>query len=87
MAGEADASAEVRAAFGRFDTDDDWLLDMHEFGRALARLTGRDRSAQEVERLFRVTDVDGDGLVSLPEFEECVRHGPAAPDGDPHGPA
>ncbi|WP_185922042.1 EF-hand domain-containing protein [Streptomyces sp. WAC06614] len=72
MEGESDACTEVRAAFGRFDTDDDWLLDMSEFGRALARLTGRDRSPQEVERLFLVADVDGDGLISLPEFEDCV---------------
>ncbi|MFG2291777.1 EF-hand domain-containing protein [Streptomyces sp. NPDC048603] len=72
MEAGANEQADVRTVFGTFDTDDDWMLDVHEFGRALARLTWHGRSPEEVERLFLRADVDGDGLLTLPEFEECV---------------
>ncbi|MFD3698861.1 EF-hand domain-containing protein [Streptomyces sp. NPDC058646] len=71
--GDADARPGVRTVFEAFDTDDDWLLDVHEFGGAIGRLTGQSLSGESLEHLFRMTDVDGDGLVSLPEFEDCVR--------------
>ncbi|MFF4872948.1 EF-hand domain-containing protein [Streptomyces sp. NPDC090109] len=70
---EANASDGTRAVFGEFDTDDDWLLDVHEFGGAVKRLTGRDLDDDALRRLFRRADVDGDGLVSLPEFEGSLK--------------
>ncbi|MFF5448757.1 EF-hand domain-containing protein [Streptomyces sp. NPDC012888] len=63
----------IRAEFSAWDRDDDWLLDEEEFSGALTRLTGGDRPPEELLRLFRVADVDGDGLVSLPEFQGCVQ--------------
>ncbi|MFB7037390.1 MULTISPECIES: EF-hand domain-containing protein [unclassified Streptomyces] len=70
---EANAPEETRAVFGEFDTDDDWLLDVHEFGGAVERVTGRKFDPDALRRLFRGADVDGDGLVSLPEFEGCLK--------------
>ncbi|WP_412075638.1 EF-hand domain-containing protein [Streptomyces xanthophaeus] len=67
------AADKVRAVFREWDTDDDWLVDVHEFCGGMGRLTGRTRSQEELVRLFRETDVDGDGLISLPEFEGCLR--------------
>ncbi|MFF4172858.1 EF-hand domain-containing protein [Streptomyces sp. NPDC001744] len=67
------APTEVRAVFGEFDTDDDWRLDVREFGRAVRRLTGREHDDEALRHLFRKADVDGDGLVTLPEFEDCLK--------------
>ncbi|RSS46118.1 EF-hand domain-containing protein [Streptomyces sp. WAC08241] len=70
---EADAPDSTRAVFGEFDTDDDWLLNVHEFGGAVRRLTGRTLDDDALRHLFRRADIDGDGLVSLPEFEGCLK--------------
>ncbi|MEU9146684.1 EF-hand domain-containing protein [Streptomyces sp. NPDC048349] len=70
---DTEGRPEVRAVFGAFDTDDDWMLDVHEFSDAMARLTGRHLGDEALLHLFRTADVDGDGLVTLPEFEDCLK--------------
>lgn len=56
----------TRLAFQKFDTDHDGYIDMHELQMA-TKMKG------SIEPLMEEADVDGDGRISLPEFQKLLR--------------
>jgi solute carrier family 25 phosphate transporter 23/24/25/41 len=69
--GGASSSAEVEAAFGRFDADRSGAIERGELQRALARL-GLPSSDDYVDDVFSQYDTDGSGAIDLREFKGYV---------------
>jgi CRP-like cAMP-binding protein len=79
----ADTAETVRAQFKAFDLDDSSMLDRHEVANLLTMLRISQRNelpaadrglvrmptAREIDRAIATMDADGDGLVTLAEFE------------------
>eukprot|EP01052_Picozoa_sp_SAG31_P006566 SAG31_NODE_303_length_18065_cov_5.733107_8_plen_323_part_00 len=79
----AESAAAVRSKFAAFDLDDNSLLDRHEVANLLTMLRIAKQSAAhgggagpikmptaaEIDRALAKMDADGDGLVTLAEFE------------------
>ena len=62
---------DVRAAFKRFDANGDGALSKNELSAAL-KSSGHSYSEVEVDAIFSLGDVDGDGEVSLQEFVDLM---------------
>ena len=62
---------DVRAAFKRFDANGDGALSKNELSAAL-KSSGHSYSDVEVDAIFSLGDVDGDGEVSLQEFVDLM---------------
>ena len=67
----ASSSAEVEAAFRRFDADKSGEIERGELQRALARL-GLPSSDEYVDDVFSQYDADGSGSIDLREFKGYV---------------
>jgi len=62
---------DVKAAFKRFDSNGDGALDRKELGAAM-KSSGQSYSDVEIDAIFSLGDIDGDGEVSLQEFVELM---------------
>lgn len=58
---------DVRAAFKRFDRNGDGALDKQELSAAL-KSSGQSYSNMEVDAIFSLGDIDGDGEITMNEF-------------------
>merc|ERR1712106_1027048 len=67
---------DVRAAFKRFDRDGDGALEKDELAGAL-KSSGESYSDVEVDAIFSLGDIDGDGEITLEEFIALMS--PSAP--------
>jgi calcium-binding protein CML len=63
----ADRRVELTQAFGQFDVDGDGNITADELKRVLAALRV-EVSEEEVSRMMRAADLDGNGTVDLDEF-------------------
>ena len=70
------SQAEVTAAFKKFDTNGDGAIDYNEMMNGLKR-SGVCMTEQEMETIFGLADLDGDGEVSLGEFVALLCPGAA----------
>ena len=64
--GSIDAG-ELAAAFKRMDTNNDGAIDSHELSTGLQN-SGVCLTDQEIETIFAIADIDGDGQISQAEF-------------------
>lgn len=64
-------SGDVKAAFKKFDVNNDGAIDFTEM-RAGLRNSGVLLTDQEIETIFAVADQDGDGQVSIDEFVQLL---------------
>ena len=62
---------EVQAAFKRFDTNNDGAIDAKELSNGL-RNSGVCLTEQEIETIFAVADIDGDGQIDMSEFGQLL---------------
>eukprot|EP00092_Neocalanus_flemingeri_P019933 GFUD01021591.1.p1 GENE.GFUD01021591.1~~GFUD01021591.1.p1 ORF type:complete len:639 (-),score=213.67 GFUD01021591.1:258-2174(-) len=62
---------EVKAAFKRFDSNGDGALDKKELAAAM-KSSGQSYADVEIDAIFSLGDVDGDGEVSLEEFVDLM---------------
>merc|ERR1719228_1986276 len=76
-----DTKQKVENAFNKFDSNNDGAIDAGEM-KAGIKGADIDITDQEVETIFAVADIDGDGQVSLPEFVQLLCPG-SAPSGAP----
>lgn len=58
---------QIEQVFGLFDQNDDGHIDVSELSRIMV-LLGEQISEQDVQKMIREADLDGDGKVSLEEF-------------------
>ena len=61
---------ELRKCFIQFDTNGDGRLDKQELINGLKTVDTKNNLEQEVERVMRIIDVDGNGFI---EYEEFLR--------------
>ncbi|KAJ3029887.1 UNVERIFIED_CONTAM: Calcium-binding component of the spindle pole body (SPB) half-bridge [Siphonaria sp. JEL0065] len=66
-----DQKTEVKEAFELFDTDKDGALDYHELKVAM-RALGFDVKKQEVLKILREFDKDGQGLIEYADFARVM---------------
>jgi hypothetical protein len=66
-------SSEILKMFVKLDSDKDGLLNSEEFASAFTLFRGKRLSAQEVNALMALVDVDGNGMVDQYEFDHLVR--------------
>ena len=64
----------VAAAFKKFDTNNDGNISSQELAKGL-KSTGLNFTDQEVNVVFAIGDLDGDGEISLAEFEHLLGTG------------
>ena len=62
---------EFRDAFSLFDSDGSGTISVAELGEVL-KSVGQRSSQEEVQRLVREADLDGNGLIDFPEFLALV---------------
>lgn len=66
----------VETAFKKFDSNNDGAIDATEMTKGL-KASGICLTDQEIETIFAVADLDGDGEISLPEFLQLLVPGSA----------
>ena len=62
----------MRKLFHMFDRDGSGFIDAKELRKIMRRL-GTKISSEEVERMVRKADADGDGKVNFEEFVKMMR--------------
>ena len=77
-------SGEVKAAFKKFDANNDGAIDFNEM-RAGLRNSGVLLTDQEIETIFAVADQDGDGQVNMDEFVQLLCPGEGGNTGSSSG--
>ncbi|CAK9181242.1 unnamed protein product [Ilex paraguariensis] len=60
---------EMKLVFAKFDSDKDGKLSKGEY-KAILRALGKGSTTREVEKIFEVADLDGDGFIDFKEFLE-----------------
>ena len=65
---------EVAAAFKKYDTNNDGKISIQELRNGL-KATGLNFTNQEVDVIFAVADLDGDGEISSAEFQHLLGTG------------
>ncbi|KAG2431181.1 hypothetical protein HXX76_009709 [Chlamydomonas incerta] len=73
----ANNGARLQEVFAQFDVDNSGQLDRRELARLLQTLMP-DLNQTQIEELRMMLDVDGDGLISLPEMLESIKEAFAA---------
>ena len=74
----AAAKSELRNAFAKFDLNGDGVLTLPVLRAVLTRPGGGQPMADEqIQKLFKTMDVDGDGKVDLDEFSKSLASGEA----------
>ena len=68
----ADNKMNVKTLFGRFDTNNDNMIDSGELKQALLSLNLADLPPSQVERLVAAIDEDGDSLIDLEELQTII---------------
>merc|ERR1719309_1777953 len=68
----------VESAFKSFDTNNDGAIDSKELNAGLKK-TGISLTDQEIETIFAVADVDGDGQIDIGEFSKLLGVGGCSP--------
>ena len=61
----------VQAAFKKFDANNDGAIDARELSTGL-RNSGVSLTDQEIETIFAVADIDGDGQITISEFGQLL---------------
>ncbi|KAJ9473475.1 Caltractin [Diplonema papillatum] len=64
---------QIKEAFNLFDTDGSGAIDSEEMSLALKGLGFGEYSKNEVDRMVREIDLDGNGLVEYHEFAQMVK--------------
>ena len=60
--------SDARAAFRRFDVNNDGVMDFEEMKSMMSSASGKKMSDGEVGALFKKGDLDGDGQIDMTEF-------------------
>ena len=68
----ADNKMNVKNLFGRFDTNNDNMIDSDELKQGLLSLNLADLPPSQVERLVEAIDEDGDSLIDLEDFKPSL---------------
>ena len=68
----ADNKMNVKTLFGRFDTNNDNMIDSGELTQGLLSLNLADLPPSQVERLVEAIDEDGDSLIDLEELQTII---------------
>ena len=68
----ADNKMNVKTLFGRFDTNNDNMIDSGELKQGLLSLNLADLPPSQVERLVAAIDEDGDSLIDLEELQNII---------------
>ncbi len=68
----ADNKMNVNTLFGRFDTNNDNMIDSGELKQGLLSLNLADLPPSQVERLVEAIDEDGDSLIDLEELQTII---------------
>ena len=63
--------AAVQAAFKKFDANNDGAIDAGELAMGLKN-SGVNLTDQEIETIFAVADIDGDGQIDISEFGQLL---------------
>ena len=73
-----EAERELRTAFAKFDLNGDGFMTLPELRTVLKRPGGgQPMTDEQIEKLFKQMDVDGDGKVDLDEFSKALASGVA----------
>ncbi|PKI55550.1 hypothetical protein CRG98_024050 [Punica granatum] len=64
----------MKRVFDKFDSNRDGKISQQEY-KAILRALGKENTIEEVPRIFRVADLDGDGFIDFNEFVEAHKHG------------
>tara|TARA_Y100001958_G_scaffold156835_1_gene150414 strand:+ start:10513 stop:12519 length:2007 start_codon:yes stop_codon:yes gene_type:complete len=68
----ANNKMDVKTLFGRFDTNDDNMIDSGELRDGLLSLNLADLPPSQVDRLVEAIDEDGDSLIDLKELQAII---------------
>ena len=68
----ANNKMDVKTLFGRFDTNNDNMIDSNELREGLLSLNLADLPPSQVDRLVEAIDEDGDSLIDLKELQSII---------------
>lgn len=60
---------EMKQVFDKFDSNKDGKISQQEY-KAILRALGKDNMIEEVPKIFKVADLNGDGFIDFTEFME-----------------
>ncbi|XP_073157919.1 calmodulin-like protein 30 [Henckelia pumila] len=66
---------ELRQVFNKFDTNKDGKISPEEYKAILKALGKKNLLTREVQKIFEVADLDGDGYIDFHEFVEVQKKG------------
>ncbi|XP_073278451.1 calmodulin-like protein 30 [Primulina huaijiensis] len=64
---------ELKQVFNKFDTNKDGKISPEEYKAILKALGKKNLLSREVQKIFEVTDLDGDGYIDFDEFVEVQK--------------
>ena len=67
-ADDADANANIRAAFQKYDTDNSGFLEEEELRGVVSELMGKPVGDEQLKEMMQMADDNGDGKISWQEF-------------------
>lgn len=62
---------EIREAFCYFDKDNSGFISVDELGEVMSKM-GRNYSKNELDRMIRAVDTDGNGRIEINEFTRLL---------------
>ena len=62
---------EIREAFAYFDKDNSGYISVDELGEVMSKM-GRNYSKQDLDRMIRAVDTDGNGRIEINEFTKLL---------------